>query len=298
MTHDEVLARKLGAVDHWVSTEFGFIEELMQSLGCDSRAEGGPGLAFVYDGRVALNAHPKVRHLALGFSDVLRPDVDALNPVPRVQKGRAWLNYAPGVCDREQLEALIAASVQHSPGAATPRRANDRVHTPSPALLRNDTADLTLILAVLLAYVQHSQETGRAPAVKVLREAIYFTWEHPRLPPGGKYSPHLPHSPAAAARRREGKKGGLVFEHVQPISSIIRLLLADPPTDVAELRTVLENSPGYVIITQEEDKELTAAGYRNSAPDAADPWSRYVALKLDRQKFVALVAATSDSAHN
>jgi hypothetical protein len=61
----------------------------------------------------------------------------------------------------------------------------------------------------------------------------------------------------------------LVFEHVHPVSLVIRQLLADVPADEHALAAVLERAGEHVVITREEDAALAAAGYRNAVPGPA-----------------------------
>ncbi len=152
----------------------------------------------------------------------------------------------------------------------------------------NDDADLSLILTVLRAFKAHETATGVSSGVKVLREALFFHWESPRLPAGGKYSPALLHSPAARERREQGHRGGLVHEHVLPVSILIRQLLADVPADEEALRLAIEAWPERVIITKTEDDALNAAGMRNTTPAPDDRWSRYRAAGLDPSGFAPL----------
>ena len=86
--------------------EFSFVSDLMAAVECDSRDESGPGRSFSLGGRTILRAHPKRRHLALGFHDSLRADVEALTHALRDQRGAAWLNFKPGLCDRDTIEIL------------------------------------------------------------------------------------------------------------------------------------------------------------------------------------------------
>ena len=284
---------KLSSVDEWVRAEFGFVSDLMAAVGCESRDESGPGRSFSLGGRTVLRVHPKRHHLALGFPDSLRLDVDALTHALRGQQGAAWLNYEPGLYDRDTIEVLVDKGV----GAINrqPRRiAQPAGLTESPRSEpgsragRNDEADLSVVLSVLRAFAAHQQATGASSSVKVLRETIFFLWEGPRLPAGGKYSPELLHSPAARERRALGHRGGLVFEHVIPVSILIRRLLADVPANEKALRIALEASPERVIITKAEDDALTAAGMRNTTPAPDDVWSRYRAVGLDPSAFAPM----------
>ena len=78
---------------------------------------------------------------------------------------------------------------------------------------------------------------------------------------------------------------GLVYEHVLPISHVIRGLLADVPGDEEALRQVLGAAPEAVIITKAEDAAIDAAGMRDIVPTDGDPWSRYRAAELDPGTF-------------
>ena len=112
--------------------------------------------------------------------------------------------------------------------------------------------------------------------------------EQPRLPSGDKYSLALPHSPSARAQRAAGQRKGLVFEHVLPISIVVRRLLQDVPGDEQALRAVLDATSDRVIVTKDEDKTITAAGFGARVPDEADPWSRYACLGLKNGDFLPL----------
>jgi hypothetical protein len=147
---------------------------------------------------------------------------------------------------------------------------------------------LHLILTVLRAFQQHEMTTGAPSAVKPLRETLFFRWEGPRLPPAGKYSPLILHSPAARAHRGTHASKGLVYEHVVPVPGVIRELPRNMPTDKQALKQVLQATADRVVITRAEDDRLTAAGYRDTAPDPADSWSRYRASGLQRSDFAPL----------
>ncbi len=113
-------------------------------------------------------------------------------------------------------------------------------------------------------------------------------WEAPRLPKGGKRSRYLPHSPSARNQRLAGDDSGLVYEHVMPISLVIKNLLVDPPADTASLRKRLDATADRVIILKREDRALDLAGWRNALPDPENPWSRYRAIGLDPSDFKQL----------
>ncbi len=288
MAANTSLAEQLDKVNQWVLDEFSYLDELLQELGCAAHPEGGPGVAYKAAGRTVARVHPKRRRVRLGLPEGLRPDVDALNTQPSVQRGSAWLNYEPDVCDRDVVEGLITRAWQESDLAAAVKASRSGVKRRAQPK-RDDNADLALVLAVLRAYKDHEGTTGRPQGGKVLRELLYFVWEHPRLPPGRKKSRHLPHSPKAAQQRLAGNNKGLVYEHVQPISTVTRRLLLEIPADEVALRQVLEATADRVLITQAENRALTAARVGHSSPDPDDPWSRYKTIGLTKADFVPLL---------
>lgn len=287
------LETQLARVDDWVHQEFASIDELLVGAGCDRQEESGPGRVYRASGRVILHSHPKYHWLGLGFPDHLREDVAALTTKLRAQQGAAWISYTPESCDRDTIDLLIeealspaqtGSSTSASGHAGTTEASAAAPEESDPAKAR-DRNDLALILDVIRAFKRHEQARGQAASVKILREAIYFHWEGPRLPPGRKRSPHLAHSPAASEQRRRGDLTGLIYEHVLPISHVIRGLLADVPADEGALQRVLEAAPRAVIITKAEDSAIDAAGMRDAVPADGDPWSRYRAAHLDPDTF-------------
>ncbi len=286
---------KLTKVDEWVVEEFQYLHDMLVTLGCEYRDESGPGRSFRLGGRTVIRVHPKRGRLMLGFPKALQQEVDDLNVVAYRERSAAWLQYEPGVCDRDVVDVLTTSALEQVPSATGAAAARSGVPTQAPAptatapgAAGRDEADLSLVLSMLRAYADHQRALGTASAVRLLREAIFFFWEAPRLPPGGKYSRHLPHSAAARERRAEGHRDGFVFEHVHPISLVVRALLADMPTDTAQLRQALEASSDRVIITKAEDAALSAAGMRNEIPPDGDPWGRYRAIGLGRSHFAPL----------
>jgi hypothetical protein len=282
------LETQLTNVDDWVHQEFNSIDELLVAAGCERRDESGPGRAYRMSGRVVLHSHPKYHWLGLGFPEQLRSEVDVLTTRVRPQQGAAWINYSPDLCDRETVDLLVeealrlaqADSVQGPKGSPT-AQGPERGGAAEP----RDEFDLALILDVIRAFKRHEQARGVPASAKILREAIYFHWEGPRLPRGRKRSPLLRHSPAAREQRSRGDLRGLVYEHVLPISHVIRGLLADVPENEQALRRVLQAAPEAVIITKAEDAAIDAAGMREVVPPDGDPWGRYRAAGLNPEEF-------------
>jgi hypothetical protein len=291
------LQAKLAAASDWVRAEFNYIIDTAAGLGCQARLESGPGLAFRIDVYTIARAHPKLSHIAVGLPDWMRAEVQALTDALRAQQGFAWFNYGPKIGDRDTIDLLLSTSrdaIHQSVARLVPTRGQKAPPGPTPAQRtggkpeRDDEAHLTLVLAVLRAFKRHAETTGLPSALKPIREAIFLQWEGPRLPSGGKYSRHLPHSPAARRQRAARRRGELVYEHVVPISIVIGQMLLQLPSGTAGLRAALEATADRVIITSAENAALTAAGVRDAIPDTSDPWSRYRALGLEKSDFTPL----------
>ncbi len=225
----------------WVVEESAFLDELLQGLGCKPRAEKH-GYVYESAGRAAVHVHVhvKLKHLALGLPPDLRPEVDALNAVPSVQQRHAWLTYQPGTCDREELEGLLVRACNVA-AASQGRQARPRGPAPARAgvapVRSDDEADLALVLKVVRAYAEHASVTGRASGIKVSARRSSSCGSSRACLAGASTSPRLPHSPSARVHRRAGHRRGLVFEHVLPISIVVRRLLEDVPTDERAVRT-------------------------------------------------------------
>ena len=283
MSDPSELTSKLERSNEWVRDQFGYLDDLASGLGCARVIEGGPGAAYVWQGRKIAHVHPKRRRVGIGLPDAMRADVAELTGLLRGQRGLAWFNWEPGAVDRDTIALLFELSLDAAKKLHPERGPVLDAEPRAPGL--DDEADLALVLAVVRAFAAHERSTGRSSSLKPLRETVFFRWEGPRLPPGRTRAPTLPHSPAARAQRQEGGLKGLVYEHVAPISGILRRLLDELPADTAGLRRALDASADRVIITVDEDRALTRAGYRDTAPDAGDPWSRYAAIDLDRFDF-------------
>jgi hypothetical protein len=307
MTAGPNLDDKLATVDPWVADQIAWVSALAAEHGCQDRAESGPGRAFRLGATTVLRAHPKQSHLALGFPDTMRADVATLTGLLRDQRRTAWVNWTPDALDRDTVEDLLNRAVHDATaGLASSPEAHGSDQAPSDApahpdagardgapvqrqgaapasseLSAADAADLRLLLAVLRAFAEHEAVTGQQVSTKVLREAVYFHWERPRLPPGGKKSPHLLHTAAARAHRDAGHRDGLIFEHAYPVNILLRELLAAAPSTTEDLRARLNAHPERVLITKAENDALIAAGVANSTPDSDDVWSRYRAAGID-----------------
>jgi hypothetical protein len=148
---------------------------------------------------------------------------------------------------------------------------------------RDDLADAALVANVATALRAWRDATGRPPSSKVLREAIWFFWQAPRLQRplvAKKYPRSAPWSEEAAGivLRGEVIKDRLAIEHTEPLNRTYRWLLDDipnPETIAAELSGRL----GCVIVTAEQGRAI---------PDAGTPHERYTAAGLDLSSFRSL----------
>jgi hypothetical protein len=151
--------------------------------------------------------------------------------------------------------------------------------------------DATHLLAVTVELSRmRNRPAGRA---RVLREALWFLWEQPRLPRPlvrSKYPKSYPWSPAARALVRSGVPGGLVLEHVEPRSLLVADLLRDAEGWTPEsFAAVLHRRTGAAVLTVADGRRLTAAGFSRSMPDGGHGvWARYVAAGIDLTAFAPL----------
>ena len=165
-----------------------------------------------------------------------------------------------------------------------------------PARLLSDEADVTHLLAVLQAVAAF--EVAPAARARVVREALWFLWELPRLPQplvASKYPRAYPWSAPARASVEEGsswRPGGLslVFEHLEPRRILEQELAARAATLAPEeLEGLLHRGLAAAVVTRGEDALLTKAGLSHRMPaGACGPWARYVAAGLDVAGFAPL----------
>lgn len=149
-----------------------------------------------------------------------------------------------------------------------------------------------------LAAALVGSERGGA-ARRVLREAVWFLWEAPRLPKpllDAKYPLAYPWSPRAREVAQAGSRPpggwGLVIEHAVPRTILVTTLLTDPTTrEPAQTLALLVGGTRAAVITRDDDALLNAAGLRHQMPERADPgdgWARYRAAGLDPAMFSPL----------
>lgn len=154
-----------------------------------------------------------------------------------------------------------------------------------------DHHDAALLAAVVRGFQEWQAATGRTPATKVLREALWFFWQKPRLGPRvrGKYPTAAPWTAAARAAYAADPRCALVIEHVRPVNLLVRELLTGAGTTATVLAT-LRAEEQFCVVTPEEDDALEAAGVGDRF-DGTDPWSRYVAAGIDLTGLAPLLPA-------
>lgn len=149
-----------------------------------------------------------------------------------------------------------------------------------------DQADAQLLSDVAAALHRWEQSTGVKPPLKVLRETVWFFWQHPRLKVGGdliasKYPRSARWSREAAALAVGGVEswtGHLVIEHIRPLHRVVRQMIEDPP-QADQVEELLAPALEVVVITKDQERAL---------PDKGEPEQRYVAAGLDLAAFKSL----------
>lgn len=137
----------------------------------------------------------------------------------------------------------------------------------APRLPRpNDLADAALVAAVANGLREWRALTGTTKgSLKPLREAVWFYWQHPRLPRPlvrSKYPTTVPWSSAArsAFRADPQRTGGLVIEHSYPIALLLDELLTAPELDAEVALRLLRRCRDFVVITVEENRSGAGEG--------------------------------------
>jgi len=150
-------------------------------------------------------------------------------------------------------------------------------------ITRDDHADAALICGVATALRDWGVHTGQPPPLKILREAVWFYWQAPRLR-GKKVPPKYPRAVGwseAAARlvaSGEPRKGRLVIEHIEPMNRALRWLVEEAP-EVDEVIAQLPSRLRCVVVTKDESVSL---------PDDGTPDERYAKAGLNLASFRAL----------
>lgn len=145
---------------------------------------------------------------------------------------------------------------------------------------RQDRADAGLICEVAAALRGWEERTGSRAATKILRKAVWFFWQSPRLAGplvASKYPRGAPWSDAAAAIVLDGAplRGRLVIEHLEPMSRTLRWLIEDTP-DTSSILEELPTRLSCAVITKAESARL---------PDDGTPEERYRRGGLDLSVF-------------
>lgn len=180
--------------------------------------------------------------------------------------------------------------------ATDPIALPSRVYAPGS---KNAVADANLILEVVRATAAWQTERDVPAVVKPIRELIWFVWEQPRLVElsrkhgapliRSKYPSWVPWSASARRALKADPKARLVIEHVYPSSRLVRGLLSKPPANQATLIRKLSTLLNYAIITPEDNKVVTNAGYGNKlVKGSKDPWDRYRASGIRPEGFKPL----------
>ncbi len=178
---------------------------------------------------------------------------------------------------------------------------------PQPGHLRalpSDTDDSEALLTIIRSLTSMSAEVPRSALNRVLREVIYFTWEHPRLPHPlvqSKYPQQFPWSPGArrlleSAPVRPQGGYGLVFEHVIPKQILYSTLLNNAGgLNREELMVMLRQGIAIAIVTKAEDQQLQRGLNHSWDEYVDDPWLRYrnAGFKLTQYRPLALAAESA-----
>ncbi|MGH2920147.1 MAG: hypothetical protein ACRDLS_16335 [Solirubrobacteraceae bacterium] len=141
------------------------------------------------------------------------------------------------------------------------------------------------------------RERSRAASMRVLREALWFIWEEPRLPRplvASKYPKPYPWSPRARATfdAHAGKRPrggwGLVIEHLYPRELLVAYLLDEGAhRDAADAVDILTARLMAAVVTRDDDRQLPTRAQSARPWDdyASDPWLRYRAAGLQLEDF-------------
>ena len=195
-----------------------------------------------------------------------------------------WLVSRDAAGKRSRLRVLLYSDIR-SPSPATvstPGTGRDPDGT-NPAAASGDAsrdaADARLIMDVARALGAWQASSQRPAATKVLREAVWFFWQKPRLERplvSGKYpkSARWSREAATIALRGDGQtRDRLVIEHVAPLHRILRRLI-DEQSDVGQVAEMLREGLDVVVVIREQSAALTDDGtpderYRRAGLDLA-----------------------------
>jgi hypothetical protein len=149
-----------------------------------------------------------------------------------------------------------------------------------------DAVDARLVGDVARALRAWQASSDRPVATKVLREAVWFFWQNPRLEGplvSGKYPRSARWSREAATIALGGDghtRHRLVIEHVAPMHRILRRLI-DEQFEVDQVAKMLREGLDVVVVTREQSSALT---------DEGTPEERYSRAGLNLASFRTLDA--------
>jgi hypothetical protein len=139
-----------------------------------------------------------------------------------------------------------------------------------PRVQRDDQVDAELIRAVATSLRSWGEATGRDAPLKILREAVWFFWQEPRLarprvPP--KYPHAVPWSreAAAIALSADPRKGRLVIEHIEPLNRTLRWLVETNPS-AATLARELPKRLDCVVVSRAVEAAARCRYTRGAVP--------------------------------
>lgn len=171
-----------------------------------------------------------------------------------------------------------------------------------------DAADAADLLGVLRAVQSQCRSYPESPGLKkIAREALWWIWEHPRLPRPlirSKYPVEYPWSPQARAVVDESRKRGasdsalrcLIIEHLIPWNlTMTQVLDKADSLEAEQLAALLTRHGAAAVITTAEDKRLAAARVAHKMPEGAeeqDVWARYRAAGLVIETFAPIADST------
>ncbi|WP_336662612.1 hypothetical protein [Leucobacter sp. USHLN154] len=163
--------------------------------------------------------------------------------------------------------------------------------------LPSDEIDASLVLKVAESLITLRELVGNSIADRTLKEVIWSKWELPRLPRpliDGKYPTAYPWSAPARelflrSPKKVGRVGGLVIEHALPKRELLQLVSERMSTaTAADMVQLLQAGCRAVVVTKEEDLQLTRAGFGHLRTNTEDLWSRYRETGLDPSTFALL----------
>ena len=133
---------KLAESDTWVREAYRSLSAICEQHALQVTVESGPGMRFgLGRGRWFCRLHPKLGHIAVGFPNTMRGELDRLGLL-RPQKEAAWLNMdqqTPRQTVIDLLERSAARVAQADAAGASPRRRpgalGQRNAQPDPAAL-------------------------------------------------------------------------------------------------------------------------------------------------------------------